>query len=659
VSRPYARFASLPIGPLLVAGDGGLTLTTDTDGANLDRTAISDVAHAAGTHGAEFTFWGDADLLAAVGLVQPAASLSAMVGGAALGVGWRLATGEVFAGGAVVASGLPAVAKGGTVGVRVLLDGANPVVEFYLGGTLAHAASLPSDAAWHFAASLGAPEAATLFAAVNAGQWQGLTPAVLGGGWQPAQVTLATVRLSDRDYLSAPTDTPANARFEGVIATAGLTTVAELAFWPWGGDVAQGAAAQLQVLDADGALDHLTTQGVAGAPVSVRLGDVDGSVAAAAAVARFAVDRVEVHDDGNKTIHLRDAHDDLDEPLARGVFLPAVPALAWKTQPAVIGAVASVPLLGANSDGSVGWLADAPLASVAAVLDRGDPMEPGTWSLADDGQQILLEQPPVGPVVADVSSVGPAQQPATLQQALYELFRRIGKAAWSSADVAAIDAATGYAGIGYYAGDPVPVRQALSAILPTYGAGWWQDADGVLRFGRVVDPDTVGVLAFDLVAADLAADLVAIPDEAPGLSRRMAYQPNARVLSAGDLVTDLVDVPVWRRNELTAPWRGQVYSAKPLAPRYRHADSAPPLVSCFWRAPDAQAEIDRVCGLYARARQFFELRLHGAWDLLDVMPGQIGRLTYPRYGLQAGRKLLVRRVQRNPATGEVALILWG
>src|SRR5690606_37620305 len=212
-----------------------------------------------------------------------------------------------------------------------------------------------------------------------------------------------------------------------------------------------------------GVLDSLAAQDVAGVPVAVRL--AVGGVPVD--VARFALDRIETLDDGRKALHLRDAHDDLDEPANPGQFLPAISALAWRTQPMVIGAVASIPYLGANSDGSVGWLADAPLAHVSAVLDRGDPMGPGTWTLASDGQQILVEQPPVGPVVVDASSIGPGMQPASLQEALHELFDRIGKAAWSSADAAAIDTATGYAGIGFYAGDRVTVREALAAILPS------------------------------------------------------------------------------------------------------------------------------------------------------------------------------------------------
>jgi hypothetical protein len=656
MSHTYARFAAAPIGPLLLAGDGGLTLTTDTNGADIERTAISTVGHWEGTHGAELTFWGDADLQAAVGVFPAGSPLSRMVGGGMAGVGWRLDTGQVFSGGVVVAAGLPVVAKGDTVGVRVVLGGAGNVAEFYKGNHLVHSEALVA-AIWHFAASLAAAEAATLWAFVNAGQMQAAGPAALAG-WQPAPVVVPTVRLSDFEVLSASTDTPANARFEGIIDAAGLSTVAAFNFWAWGGaHAAQGGVATLTLLDADGVLDGLAQQDLAGVPVSVRMGDLGGALDDADDIGRYVIDRLEILSDARKALHLRDAHDDLDELINPGVFLPSVPALAWRTQPVLIGAVASAPVLGANSDGSVGWICDAPLASIAAVLDRGDPMEPGTWSLASDGQQILLEQPPVGPVVTDASSIGANQQPASLQQMLHEICSRVSKSAWSSADAAAIDAATGYAGVGYYAGDAVSARRAIDAVLPSYGAGRWEDADGTIRFARVVDPASVAELAFDIVAKELELDLTMKPDDAPNLSRRMAYQPNARVLTSGELVTDLVDVPVWRRSELTSPWRGQVYSGRPLSPRYAHADTAPPLVSCFWRAQDAQAEIDRVCGLYDRARAFYFVTLRD--PALAPKPGQVGRVTYPRYGLQAGKKLLVRRVERNPVTGDITMDLWG
>ena len=656
--KQYSIFATAPIGPSLVATDSGLTLTTTANALSLARAARSDVAQSTGTHGAEFTFWGDGVLAAAIGVLQPGASLAAMVGGDGFGIGWQLDSGKVFAGGAQVASGLPVPAKGEIVGVRVLI--ATATVEFYRGAALVHSRALPA-ATWHFGVSLGSTIAGDLSCAVNSGQWQAFSAAALAS-WAPAPVAIAALYMADHDWLSAGTDAPANTRLEGLIDGAGINTVAALAFWPWGGDApTQGGAARVRVLDAEGLLDTLAQADVATVPVAVRMGTLDGTLASSTAVARYVCAGIEVEDDGHKTLHLVDAHDDLDQPLARGVFLPSIPSLAWRPQPVVIGAVASVPALPANSDGSVAFLSDAPLAYVDSVLDRGDAMEAGTWAIDPSGQQLLLEQPPVGPVVADCSSIGNAMQPATLAQFLREVFRRIDKSAWSLADAAAIDVVTGYAGVGYYNGDgTVSVRAAMAAVLPSYGAWWWQDGDGVLRFARTIDPASVavGALAFDLVAADLAADLVYVADDAPNLTRRMAYRPNARVLTASELVTDLVDVPHARRIELTSAYRGLVYGAGPLPARYARADTAAPFVSTFWYQADAQAEIDRVIALYAAPRYLYRWAVKGDQSHAPT-PGPVGRITYPRYGLEAGKQVMVRAIERNPATGDVVLTLWG
>ena len=653
--KTFARFAALPIGNLLAARDGGLTLTTITM-ASIARVARSDVAQASGLHGVEFAFWGNDALVATVGVATAAASLASELGTTAGGFGWRLQTGQLLLAGTVVASGLPVVAKGDIVGVRVQIGSPN-VIKLYRNGVEIHSRGVALAAPLHFAVSLASTTVGGLACAVNSGQWQASSAAGVAG-WVNTAGTVVTARLSDIDHLSAAGDSPAHARYEGLLAD-GITIESQIGFWPWTGDQSvKGTSASVRVSDADALLDQLAMQDVRGVPVALRLGDRSGSVGAATPVGRFVMDRVEIADDSSKILYLADAHSDLDDSLTRGVFLPNIPALAWRPQPAVIGAVASVPAYVANSDGTVLFLSDARLMDVATVMDRGDIMEAGTYTVAPDGQQLLMISPSMGPVVCDVSSIGAGMQPATLQQALTAIFGRIGKSAWSSADAAAIDAATGYAGIGYYT-TGATVREALAAILPSYGAAWWQDDDGVLRITRLTDPAAyTGELAFDVTRSDGMEDLVCVPDLAPNLTRRMAYRPNAQMLGVSDLVTDLVDLPQARRDELTAAWRGQVYSGAPLPQCYRHADTAAPFISCFWHAQDAQAEIDRVVALYGVPRSTFKARFKGNPDFAPK-PGQIGQVTYPRYGLDAGKKLLVRGRSRNPATGDVVLTLWG
>lgn len=506
---------------------------------------------------------------------------------------------------------------------------------------------------YRFAISLASPT--EVRAVVNSGRLPHRGPAARAG-WYAQPTLSALAKLSDLDYLSAATDSPAHARYEGLLVH-GLTTTSEIGFWCWAGDApASPTRASCRVLDADGVLDDLAMADIQGAPVAVRKGHSDGAVATSAPLARYVVERIEVVDDNSKLITLGDAHSALDEPITRGEFMPNLPTLAGKPVPVVIGAVASVPALPANSDGTVCFLGDTPLFA-ETVLDRGDAMEPGTWEMATDGQQLLMVSPPVGPVVCDVSSIGAGQQPATLVQLLTEVFRRREITAWSQVDAAAIDAATGYAGVGYYTAQATTARSALAAVLPSYGAWWWQDETGLLRFARVTDPQAYSGEPVDLGRGDLTGDIVVTPDIAPNLTRRMAYRANAQALGLGDLVSDLVDVPPLRRAELTSFYRSQVYAGGQLPQRYAHADVAHPIVSCFWRREDAQAEIDRIIALYGSHRMFASLRLTDP-DLAPS-PGQIVRLTYPRYGLQAGKQMLVRSRTRNLGTGDTTLILWG
>lgn len=472
---------------------------------------------------------------------------------------------------------------------------------------------------------------------------------------------MSVIRLADHDYLSASSDALANTRFEGLIDPSGVTTIAQLGFWPWADAAVQAGAAQVRLLDAGGVLDDAALSDLSGQAVALQQADLDGSLAAAVPVARYVADRLLVESDGRKTLILRDAHDALDKIINPSVFEDGVAGLAGQTQPMSIGAVFNAPVLLTGSDGSVGWLADAPQA-VAVLRDRADAMEPGTWSMDAYQQQVLLNSPPLGPMTGNISSIsasGGSPTPATLVQALREVTRRADITAWSSADAAAIDAATGYAGIGYYAGQPVTARAALAAMLATYGAWYWQDATGVLRIARIVDPETLPV-ALELDGGELSADVTCTTDTAPGLTARMAYQRNARVMRESEFVTDLMDVPSALRAQLSAPQGGIATAsmAWALPSEYRHALDAEPFPGLFWRAADAQAEIDRVVGLYLTVRRNWIVQLRGVPGLAP-QPGQCCLLTYPRYGLAAGRKLLVRRVERNPATGDLKLTLWG
>lgn len=655
--RQYAKFAPSPVGPALAVRDNGMTVTTTSNALNRARTARSTAFANSGICGCEFVFWGDGALVANIGVTQTGGSISAALGDTVESFGWQLDIGVIKQGNATLVSGLPVISKGEIVGIQLDLN-ANQI-KFYRGSTLLYTRALGiSGVNWHFAVSLGSTIAGDLTCAVNSGQMQAVSTECAGRGWPVTVPGTALIRIAEADWLSLVTDAPANVRYEGILDGFDVEYSASVSFWPWGNRNADSSGARLMVNDADGMLNNLLQSGQ-DIPVQIRWVDDAAGFATAIQIANLQIAQIDVESDVVKSVQLKELNDGLDEPVCKGLFLPNIPALAWRVQPAVIGAVYNVPTSAMNSDASCCWISDRRVY-VSDVRDRGDSMESGTWSLDPNAQQVLLTSPPVEPVSVDASSINVGMAPATAQQAMTELMARGGVSAWSLSDAQGLDA-LGYSGVGYYASDSsVTIGAALKSVLSNYGAAYYRDPLGILRIARLIDPETVadGSLAFDVDATSFEDDLISVPDDGNGLTKRMAFRPNARVMAMNELVTDLVDVPPARRIELTSAYQGQAFSNAFLAPEYRFADAADPFVSGLVNKLDAQREIDRIAGLYTVSRRFYEFTI-GDWNSAAPMPGQVARVTYPKYGLDTGKKLLIHQVRWSPAKQQITVRAWG
>jgi hypothetical protein len=229
--------------------------------------------------------------------------------------------------------------------------------------------------------------------------------------------------------------------------------------------------------------------------------------------------------------------------------------------------------------------------------------------------------------------------------------------AWSRDDAAAIDTATGYAGIGVFLRGGETVRQALDLALASYTACPWTDEDGVLRISRLIDPDDiepVGTIDINAISGDLLPQL----DLAPGLTTQFGVRRNWAAFSDGDLVSPSDNFPLAVRQSLLRPYQVLASTAQPLASAYTHALYAAPVVSCFDALPDGQAEIDRVAKIYGKPRRFFSVSVE-----LEALPGlklgQVWTLVYPKYGLASGLRVLIAERDVDLLANTANLIVWG
>lgn len=263
------------------------------------------------------------------------------------------------------------------------------------------------------------------------------------------------------------------------------------------------------------------------------------------------------------------------------------------------------------------------------------------------------------PISTDPAHLQPIKLADYLHQVLDMRAGALGLA-WSTTDAAAIDTATGYAGVGAFLRNGETVRQAIDLALASYTACLWADASGTLRIARLIAPESVAVIdragSIDINA--LGGDLVPVADAAPGLTTQMGLRRNWAQLSDGDLVSASLNFPLAVRQGMVRAFQAVASTAQPLAGAYRHALYAPPVASTFDAAADAQAEIDRVAAIYATQRWFYSAAVE-----LDAVPdldlAQVWTLIYPKYGLASGKPVLVIDFEPDYLAGTANVIFWG
>jgi|GEM_PF-5429640 len=253
---------------------------------------------------------------------------------------------------------------------------------------------------------------------------------------------------------------------------------------------------------------------------------------------------------------------------------------------------------------------------------------------------------------------------ASLEQMCTELLEVRGgldPSAWSHADAAAIDAATGYKIGVHYGSDQAPtIDSALKAALANFTAAYYEDGAGVLRFVRWVAPESVasGDRAGSLTPSSMFGDMLVYPDFAENLATRMLGRKNYSPFTDGDFgATSLTNCPLATRAQLKQLFQWSATSGRYLSPRYAAA-SGNAVETQFDNLADGTAEINRRCAAYQVPRNFF-VDTFKAPAGRTFAPGQVWNVSYPLHGLAASKPLLLLAIQESPQDESATLTFWG
>lgn len=186
-----------------------------------------------------------------------------------------------------------------------------------------------------------------------------------------------------------------------------------------------------------------------------------------------------------------------------------------------------------------------PTASIIGMARRTGPLHIGLYTGPEGAScritSVVMYE--LDPSEIDDESL----EPALLEVALRELLEVKGgllPSDWSAADAAAIDTATGYAGVGYQAPSSAAptIEAAMVNMLDSYLADYWIDETGMLRFVRLVDPATETSTA-TITADMLFSDPVVSIDDAPNLTTQLQGRRNWAPLAPSEMVSDDLGLP--------------------------------------------------------------------------------------------------------------------
>jgi len=501
----------------------------------------------------------------------------------------------------------------------------------------------------------------------------------LGAGPRFAVIGSETkVRASDKGFVSGAADDPAHTAFPARIE-APLEFSATLFDGPEPLGRASTQFGELALANGDAVLDPWLAYHWEGRAITVKAG-LKGWTLAQFGVVLEAEAGPPEWDEEELRLPLRDRGARLERPVQQNAYigtggLEGAADLAGQPKPLAFGRVlnARPQLLDAGlliyqiHDGQVQdidavrdkgiALTDAGDLALAAILDPTTVVAGGSFASNLANGLIRLGATPAGQVTADLrGDVSDGVHAATAAAiAQHIVTRRLGGASLDTAsqvdggafnDLARLQPA----GLGLFVdGDGPSAAAVLDRLLGSIGAAWSSNREGFLTVRRLEAP---GAPVAALGRPEIGR-ITRLETAAPSWRRRVAYRPVWTVQRDEDLAAaapDAVRELVGQAARLAEEIDGGVLGANRLA-----RDVA--LAALYELEADARAEALRALALHGPRRDSYELDLAKA--RFAPLLGLSVRISYPRFGLDAGRDFVVIGEQQGLLSDRKTLTVWG
>lgn len=441
---------------------------------------------------------------------------------------------------------------------------------------------------------------------------------------------------------------------------------------------------EMVLVNNDGALDELLNYSFAGRKITITLGTMlpNATTPTWTTILTGTMEQVDLSW-SRVSVRVRDKQLDIAKPLQEVRYagtgtLEGGDSLNGKPKPLVYGKVLNVSSPQIDTSLRIYQVSANQLATVDAVYDRGTLLTAGAayssqadmlansptagqyrvWNDATAGAFIRLGSAPVGTVTVDATQ-GAAAANRTVGQLFNAILLKAGVPSTNivAADITALDAAVNYQ-VGVYAGYDQD-RSAISMLdelCASVGAWYGADANGMFRIGRIVLP--TGTEVGTVTKTDIIKiERIASRDPGVGVPSwkvKVAYE------KINSVQVDLgASVPESRKQFTASEYRraqatdATVKTANLLSPELEFK-------TVLVNKGDAGSEAERLLAIYKQRRDVYQVTVRVDAALASVLDlGKVVKLEINRFGMSAGKKLLIIGITTNMRGYLYELTLWG
>lgn len=284
---------------------------------------------------------------------------------------------------------------------------------------------------------------------------------------------------------------------------------------------------------------------------------------------------------------------------------------------------------------------------------------------ATGGYGIDLASPAVGKITAyGVGAIYSGSNTGLTSTFYLKLLTSYASISLSDIDSPSLsDIATEFDGrFGVYITDPQNVREIIEQTNVAHCGYTYINQSGQIAFNWLQEPAVTAdydANEYDVVIGDI------YPDGAPGLSDSVASEKNWHVFTDGDVAGSVSQSD---KDKVTREFQSLYTSTTTTGGGtafddfYAHARNGYYIKTLAANATKIKDLITHLETLYASKRQFYEFEL-----LVDDLPtamkmniGETIKLTWPRWGLESGKNLLITKIEYNDILNRrIKITGWG